>query len=95
MFINIPASGPAVLEDAENFKAFKIVAAAGAPAAAFAEIGRLDSDHVWVSTAWLKANGKPEDGNWLAGLDKMLGYAKGAGWLDDSGAVRAHIEAAA
>jgi hypothetical protein len=93
MFITIPPSGPATLEDIDNFKAFKVITAATA-SGAFAELGRLDGDHVWVSTAWLKANGRPEDANWLAGLDKMLGYAKGAGWLDDSGAVRAHIEAA-
>jgi hypothetical protein len=93
MFIEIPPSGPATLEDVDNFKAFKVVAAGAAPAA-FAEIGRLDGDHVWVSTAWLKANGRSDDASWLAGLDKMLSYAKGAGWLDDSGGVRAHIERA-
>jgi hypothetical protein len=91
MFIKIPASGPATLEDVDNFKAFKVVTSAAAPAA-FAEIGRLDGEHVWVDTAWLKSNGRPDDESWLAGLDKMLGYAKGAGWLDESGAVRAHIE---
>jgi len=92
MFINIPSAGPATLEDADNFKAFKVISAA-APASAFAPIGRLDGDHVWVDTAWLKANGRPDDSDWLSGLDKMLNYAKGAGWLDETGAVRAHIEA--
>jgi len=93
MFIKIPAVGAATLEDADNFKAFKVVSAA-APASAFAGIGRLDGDHVWVDIAWLKANGRSDDSNWLAGLDKMLNYAKRSGWLDETGAVRAHIEAA-
>jgi hypothetical protein len=92
MFIKIPASGPATLEDPDNFKAFKIVSAAAAAQSAFASIGRRDGDHVWVNPGWLQDNGRPEDSAWLAGLDKMLGYAKGAGWLDDSGAVRAHVE---
>jgi len=94
MFINIPASGAATLEDADNFKAFKVVTAADAPAAAFAAIGRRDGGHVWVDAAWLKTNGRPEDAAWLAGLEKMLGFAKGAGWLDETGAVRAHLEPA-
>jgi len=93
MFIKIPAAGPATLEDADNFMAFKVVSAA-APASAFAPIGRIDGDHVWVDTAWLKAHGRPADPDWLAGFEKMLTFAKGAGWLDESGAVRAHIEAA-
>jgi hypothetical protein len=92
MIIRIPTTGPATLEDAGNFKAFKVVSAA-APAASFAAIGRLDGDHVWVNPAWLKSNGPSNDAEWLAGLEKMLSYAKGAGWLDDNGAVRAHIEA--
>ena len=94
MFINIPASGQATLEDADNFKAFKVVIAPAAPSAAFAAIGRRDGGHVWVNPAWLKTNGRPEDPTWLAGLEKMLGFAKGAGWLDETGAVRAHVEAA-
>jgi len=94
MIIKIPLNGVATLDDPDNFKAFKIVASAAAPASRFAPIGRLDGEHVWVHTSWLKANGKPDDAAWLAGLDKMLGYAKGAGWLDETGAVRAHIELA-
>ncbi len=94
MFIKIPPDGPATLEDPDNFKAFKVITHAAAPASAYATIGRLDGDHVWVNPGWLKTNGRGDDANWLAGLDKMLNYAKTAGWLDDTGAVRAHIEAA-
>ncbi len=94
MIIKISATSPASLEDADNFKSFKVMSATAAPASAFANIGRRDGDHVWVDTAWLKANGRPNDPDWLASLDKMLTYAKGAGWLDENGAVRAHIEVA-
>jgi len=93
MFVNIPMAGPATLEDADNFKAFKVVNAA-ASESAFTAIGRRDGDHAWVQTAWLKANGRPDDPAWLAGLEKMLAYAKTSGWFDESGAVRAHIEVA-
>jgi hypothetical protein len=95
MFIKISAATPATLEDPDNFKAFKVVTSATPPEDAFASFGRLDGGHVWVNPAWLKANGRPDDANWLAGLDKMLSYAKSAGWLDDTGAVRAHIEVTA
>jgi hypothetical protein len=90
MIVRIPASGTAILEDVDNFEAFKIIAAA--PDTAFAELGRRDGAHVWVDIAWLKANGRPDDMNWLAGLDKMLAYAEASGWIDESGAVRGHIE---
>jgi len=93
MIIKIPAAGPATLEDVDNFKAFKVVSAA-APASAYATIGRLDGDHVWVNQTWLKTNGRPNDETWLTGLEKMLNYAKTAGWLDETGAVRAHNETA-
>jgi hypothetical protein len=29
---------------------------------------------------------------WLASLDAMLGYAGARGWVDDEGAIRAHVE---
>jgi hypothetical protein len=92
MIISIPVTGAARLEDIDNFKVFKIVAAA--PDSAFVEFGRRDGAYVWADIAWIKANGRPDDESWLAGLDKMLAYAKASGWIDESGAVRGHIEAA-
>jgi hypothetical protein len=93
MFINLTA-GTATLADVDNFKAFKVTTSL-APAdipSAIATAGRLDGTHVWINAAWLKAHGRPDDPAWLTGLDKMLDYAKGAGWVDEHGAVRAHIE---
>lgn len=93
MIVRIDASNPPVLEDADNFRAFKLVCAAPRDtcAEAFARVGRMDGDHVWIDAGWLRANGRP-DAEWQAGLDKMITFAAGAGWVDDKGAIRAHIE---
>jgi hypothetical protein len=93
MFINLNA-GTATLEDVDNFKAFKVTTSLK-PAeitVALATAGRVEGTHIWINAAWLKAHGRPNDAAWLAGLNKMLDYAKGAGWVDEHGAVRAHIE---
>jgi hypothetical protein len=94
MFIKLTA-GAATLEDIDNFKAFKVTSSLPpeAAASALAAAGRLDGAHAWINPAWLQANGRPDDPTWVAGLEKMLGYAKSAGWVDEIGAVRAHIEA--
>jgi len=92
MFINIPAGGKATLEDADNFKTFKIVLAA--PDVALGPVGRRDGGYGWVSVAWLQANGWPDDADWRAGFNAMLAYAEASGWIDESGAVRGHIELA-
>lgn len=93
MLINLTADS-ATLEDIDNFKAFKVTTnlPPAAVASAIASAGRIDGAHAWINTAWLQAHGRANDPNWLAGLDKMLDYAKGAGWVDEHGAVRAHIE---
>jgi len=93
MFIKISFKAEASLEDADNFKAFKLVSEIplDQATASLADIGRLDGGHIWVDAAWLKANG-PDEASWQAGLTKMLDYARAAGWVDEAGAVRAHIE---
>ena len=93
MIVRIDPSRPPSLEEADNFRAFKVACASPreACAAGFAEVGRLEGDHLWVDAEWLKAHG-PDDDAWRGGLDKMVDYATSAGWVDDAGAVRAHIE---
>jgi hypothetical protein len=94
MFIKISASGGASLEDASNVKAFKVVKEEGEAAdAALGRLGRADGGHVWIDPQWVRTHGPAGDAGWCAGFDRMLSYAKGAGWMDAEGAVRAHIEA--
>ena len=93
LIIHIDASTPPSLGDAENFRAFKVECASERSACtdAFAEVGRLDGDHLWVDPAWLRSHGRP-GADWAAGLQKMIDYAVSAGWVDGVGAIRAHIE---
>lgn len=93
MIIHVDASNPPSLGDAENFRAFKVECASDRNDCtdAFAEVGRLDGDHLWVDPAWLCSHGR-RDADWAAGLQKMIDYAASAGWVDQAGAIRAHIE---
>jgi hypothetical protein len=93
MFIKIPAAGEPSLEDAANFRAFKVVSELPPEeaVASLEKIGRVDGAHVWVDAAWLTANG-PDDDGWRAGFAKMVDYAKNSGWLNETGAIRAHVE---
>lgn len=95
MIIAVELSGNVALEDQDNFRAFKVVCAApiGECEKSLGSVGRLDGDHLWVSSAWLESNGRPDE-IWRTGLRKMIDYAASAGWTDDQGAVRAHIEIA-
>jgi hypothetical protein len=93
------AGGTPELVEPDDFKAFDILAP-GEPdaerlAAATAGIGRADgADHVYVDVVALRAlaGSRAQDDEWCRGLDAMLEYARSKGWLDESGAVRAHVE---
>lgn len=98
MFLQVTQDLKVSLEDADNFKAFKVVAATASDEAlrtalAEAGAGRLDGEHVWVSADWLRAQagGSAE---WGKNFEGLLAFAGSKGWLDDQGAVRAHIERA-
>ena len=99
MYVNVPAAGAVTLEDADNFRAFE-VRVAGAQQSGSALAGRLggaaarvDEGHVWVSDAWLRAQGAPKGEAWLTDFEKMIGFARKQGWVDEgTQAVRAHIE---
>jgi hypothetical protein len=81
MFINLGA-GTATLEDIDNFKIFRVTTSLARTERqqALTAIGRPDGAYIWIDAAW------------LAGFAKMLDYAKDAGWVDGTGAIRAHIE---
>lgn len=93
MIVWIDASRPPSLKEADDFRAFKVVCASPRTDCrdAFAQVGRLDDDHLWVDADWIRRHG-PADDDWLTGLGKMMDYAASAGWVDADGAVRAHIE---
>jgi hypothetical protein len=57
--------------------------------------GRVDSvEHAFLTVDGLRSlAGDVADDEWEQGLRSMVEYARGRGWLDQSGsAVRAHIE---
>ena len=102
MIIHIASAGSVELQDADNFKAFKITL--GGPlshadvASALSGIARVDADGktAWVSGDALKNwNGKPQPAEWQASFDKMVDAVKKFGWVNEAdGTVRAHVESA-
>jgi len=99
MYIHVVAGQPAVLEDQQNFRDFKVVVEGAGPQAgafreALAPVGRLEDDkYVWVRPDWLRgATPLGGDADWQAGLGKMKAFAEKNGWVDQDGAMRAHIE---
>lgn len=100
MFLNVLSASIVTLEDAKNFRAFKVVVVA--PNAdldtvrnALANIAILpDRDTAWVSERALRA--WPElvnDAAWQDALTAMIEKARPHGWIDDaSKAIKAHVE---
>jgi hypothetical protein len=90
MYVMFDGGTPRLM-DSDNFRALKVVVAAG-ETPALDRVGRVDGDHVWLERAWLEANGRPDDPAWVNGFAGMAAYARKSGWVDDTGAIRAHIE---
>jgi hypothetical protein len=89
----------ATLQDPDDFRAFSVVAAgpadAGRLATAAAPVGRADgTTHVFVEPFALVAlaGERGHDAGWLSSLSDMTAYAHERGWVDDRGAVRAHVD---
>jgi hypothetical protein len=93
--ILVVSSGGLRLDDASDFKAFKVAAEAGAEAR-LSDLGRVDGDHVWVRPDVLRELAGPlaGDAGWQTGLDAMTEFARKHEWVDRLGAIRAHIELA-
>lgn len=90
------------LDHPQDFRAFvvSIRNAGQLPAdslpALVASFGRLEDDeHVFVDREALvgMAGRYGGDPGWLQGLAGMIAYATSKGWVDESGAIRAHIQA--
>jgi hypothetical protein len=99
--IDLRAAPAAVrLVEPGDFDVFKIMAHAQEMdrerlEPAVERFGRMTSDgHVFVHVTAVKAlaGERAAEPRWLASLDAMLSYAGARGWVDDEGAVRAHVE---
>lgn len=101
MIIHISAAGNRSLEQADDFKAFKVVAESKSIdkpvlAKALEGIGSLtdDATHAWIDPdAFIALEGKGRGDQWMSSFNSMLEGAKKYGFVDsESGAVRAHVE---
>ena len=100
MFVKVTADRRVVLEDRDNFRAFKLVVegrredldAVRRVLVGTAELA--DADTAWVSEAALRR--RPEvaqDAAWQQSLGAMIEKAKPHGWIDDArAAIKAHVE---
>jgi len=95
MIIAVDASGKVALNEADNFRGFKVVSALTDKAKlgdALRAAGRYDGEHAWITKAWLIAQA-PKDANWRGEFDKMAAFAQSKGWVEGD-AIRAHVETA-
>jgi hypothetical protein len=102
MFITVTRSGHIELQDAGNFRAFKIVDRSEKSlvelAAVLDGLATLTPDG---AAAWVDASAVPKllpsapTAEWQTSFNSMLAAARKSGWVDEAtGAVRAHIEKA-
>ena len=100
MFIKVSADRRVVLEDRDNFRAFKLVVEGDrqdidAVRLALRDTADLvDADTAWISQAALR--GRPEvqnDATWQQSFAAMIEKARPHGWIDDARqAIKAHVE---
>ena len=100
MYVKVAADGSVLLEDKDNFRAFKIVVEGGP--ARLDQVRRAlsgtaevqDQGHAWIYEQALRK--RPEVANdtaWQGNLGAMIEKAKPHGWVDEAKkAIRAHIE---
>ena len=93
MIISVKPSGQVSLDEADNFRGFKVVSALSDKAKlgeALKVAGRYDGEHAWISKAWLVQHGG-KDASWRTEFDKMCAFAQSKGWIEND-AIRAHVE---
>ncbi len=103
MFLKVSAAGDVLLEDRDNFRAFKLVvegnrAALDAVRRAVAGKAELpDADTAWIFEKALRRwPDVAHDAAWQQNFSAMIEKARPHGWIDDARkAIKAHIEWAA
>jgi hypothetical protein len=100
MFVQVAAAAKVTLEDAENFRSFKVVVTL--PQAdeaivrdALSDIATLpDQTTAWVFERALREwPGHSDDAEWQASLTAMIAKAKPYGWVDEANrSIKAHVE---
>jgi|SRR5262245_11616104 hypothetical protein len=100
MYLNVVAATVVKLEDADNFRSFKVVVAvpgADLDAARRALSGVAvmpDRDTAWVSEQALRQwPGYANNATWQDSLTAMIQKAKPHGWIDEATkSIKAHVE---
>jgi hypothetical protein len=100
MYVRLTADRRVLLEDRDNFRAFKLVIEArrediAAVRDALAGTADLpDADTAWVLEKALRQWPEvAQDTEWQAALTGMIDKAKPYGWIDDARqAIKAHVE---
>ena len=100
MFVKLTADRRVVLEDRDNFRAFKLVVEGrredlDAVRGALKEVAEFDdADNVWVSEVALRRwPDVAHDAGWQKQFSAMIQKAKPHGWIDETrAAIKAHVE---
>jgi len=95
MIISVKPSGQVSLDEADNFRGFKVVSSLTDKArlsTALGAAGRYDGEHAWIAKSWLIQHGG-QDAAWRSEFDKMCAYAQSKGWIEGD-SIRAHVETA-
>jgi hypothetical protein len=100
VFVKLTADRRVLLEDRDNFRAFKLVvegarADLDAVRAALAGTAELpDADTAWIAEAALRRWPEVADNAaWQQSLGAMIEKARPHGWIDDARqAIKAHVE---
>jgi hypothetical protein len=98
MIVDVGTDGSVALLEAEDTRAFKLVAPHGMTEADLAQVltgvAEIESNHAWVKQSWILGNSPlAASQDWQGSFAKMLDYARSKNWLRGADeAIRAHIE---
>nr|WP_315591895.1 flavin reductase family protein [uncultured Cupriavidus sp.] len=96
MRVHLTNAGAITLREPQDFKRLDVLVDPQSPARldhAIARIGRReDADHIWLAPSVLRfMSGHAGDADWEAKFTAMVDYACRHGWVDEHGAIRAHL----